>query len=213
MGWEDELVAAIIKAEEAKILDLVREKVDAGVSANEILADCNRGMVELGERFAAGTCFIPELMFGGMVMKSVVAELKPLLEESEAPRSAGTVVIGTVYHDVHDIGKDILVMMLRGVGFEVIDLGVSVSPEKFVGAIREHRPASMGMSVLLTTCFKSVTATVEAVRQAGLRDGVSLMVGGAAASDLLSENAGCDYYGKTAIDGVKFVSSVGQASA
>jgi methylmalonyl-CoA mutase cobalamin-binding domain/chain len=208
MGWEDELVAAIIKAEEAKILDLVRQKVDAGVPATEILADCNRGMVELGERFAAGTCFIPELMFGGMVMKSVVAELKPLLEESEAPRSAGTVVIGTVYHDVHDIGKDILVMMLRGVGFEVIDLGVSVAPEKFVGAIREHQPAAMGMSVLLTTCFKSVTATVEAVRQAGLRDGVSLMVGGAAASDLLSENAGCDYYGKTAVDGVKFVSKL-----
>lgn len=208
MGWEDELVAAIIETEEAKVLALVREKVKAGVPATEILADCNRAMLELGEQFAAGSCFIPELMFGGMVMKSVVAELKPLLENGAAPKSAGTVVMGTVQHDVHDVGKDIVVMMLRGVGFEVIDLGVNVPPEKFVEAAGRHRPAAMGMSVLLTTCFKSVTATVKAVEEAGLRDGLSLMVGGAAASDLLRENAGCDFYGKTAVDGVKFATGL-----
>jgi 5-methyltetrahydrofolate--homocysteine methyltransferase len=128
-----------------------------------------------------------------------------LLEQGQAAEPIGKVVMGTVQHDVHDIGKDIVVMMLRGIGFEVIDLGVDVRPERFVEAIGEHRPTVAGISVLLTTCYQSVTATVEAIKQAGLRDGVGLMVGGAAASELLRENAGCDFYGKTAVDGMKFV--------
>jgi methylmalonyl-CoA mutase cobalamin-binding domain/chain len=118
------------------------------------------------------------------------------------------VVMGTVQHDVHDIGKDIVTMMLRGVGFQVIDLGVDVPPEKFVEAVRGHQPCVVGMSVLLTTCYKSVGATVEAIRQAGLGDQVSLMVGGAAASELLREKAGCDFYGKTAVDGVQFAAKL-----
>ena len=204
MMSEDSLVAAVAQVEENKVMALVRQRRDAGDPVAEILAECNRGMVELGERFARGDCFIPELMFGGMIMKNVMAELAPTLEDTASQESVGTVVMGTVQHDVHDIGKDIAVTMFRGVGFEVIDLGVDVPPEKFVEAIGEHRPAAAGMSVLLTTCYQSVTATVEAIQRAGLRDGVALMVGGAAASELLRENAGCDFYGKTAVDGVKF---------
>jgi len=204
MTSEESLVAAIAEVEEDKAMALVHGKLDAGVPAAEILAECNRGMVELGERFARQECYIPDLMFGGMIMKKVTTELALKLEDTQTPKSAGTVVMGTVQHDQHDIGKDIVVMMLRGVGFRVIDLGVDVPPEKFVQAIREHRPAVAGMSVLLTTCYDSVSATVEAVNQAGLRDGIALMVGGAAASDLLRENAGCDFYGKTAVDGAKF---------
>ena len=204
MTSEDSLVAAIAEVEEDKVMALVRGKLEAGVPAAQILAECNQGMAELGQRFARQECYIPDLMFGGMIMKNVTAELGPKLQDAQTPKSAGTVVMGTVQHDVHDIGKDIVVMMLRGVGFRVIDLGVDVPPEKFVQAIREHRPAVAGMSVLLTTCYESVTATVEAVNQAGLRDGMALMVGGAAASDLLRENAGCDFYGKTAVDGAKF---------
>ena len=111
-------------------------------------------------------------------------------------------------HDVHDIGKDIVIMMLRGVGFEVVDLGVDVSPAKFVEAVQTHRPQVLGLSVLLTTCYNSVTETVTALREAGCRDGLSIMVGGAAASQLLSENAGCDFYGRTAVDGMKHAGSV-----
>jgi methylmalonyl-CoA mutase cobalamin-binding domain/chain len=120
--------------------------------------------------------------------------------------------MGSVLHDVHDIGKDIVITMLRGSGYEVIDLGVDVPPEKFVEAIAEHKPQVVGMSVLLTTCFKSVIATVEAIKQAGQRESVSIMVGGAAASDLLRENAGCDFYGKSAVDGLKFAGSVAGAT-
>jgi 5-methyltetrahydrofolate--homocysteine methyltransferase len=204
MPNDNRLADALAQCREDDVKALIRGMLDAGVPAADIIAECNRGMGELGTRFQRGECFIPELMFGGMVMKGIMADLGPKLQQTQAVRPVGTVVMGSVQHDVHDIGKDIVIMMLRGIGFEVIDLGVDVPPEKFVAAIREHKPVAVGMSILLTTCYRSVAATVEAIRQAGLRDGVSLMVGGAAASDLLRENAGCDFYGKTAVDGVDF---------
>ena len=212
MSESESLFEAVAAAREDRVLELVREQIAAGTPAVDILAECNRGMVELGNRFADGECFLPDLMFAGMIMKSVAAELKPLLEKAAATASRGTVVLGSVQHDVHDIGKDIVAMMLRGVGFEVVDLGVDVPPEKFVAAITEHSPQVVGMSVLLTTCFKSVIATVKAIEAAGCRKNVSIMVGGAAASDLLRENAGCDFYGKTAVDGVKFASQTVEAA-
>ncbi|OHB72398.1 MAG: hypothetical protein A2V70_17850 [Planctomycetes bacterium RBG_13_63_9] len=208
MSQESSLIDALAECQEARVKDLIRGRIDARVPASEIIAECNRGMAALGERFSKEECFLPELMFGGMIMKTVMAELAPMLEGQVSTRSVGKVVMGTVQHDVHDVGKDIVVMMLRGVGFEVIDLGVDVAPEKFADAIREHRPSVVGMSVLLTTCFKSVIATAETIQQAGLRDDVKLMVGGAAASDLLRENAGCDFYGKTAVDGANFASAL-----
>jgi len=208
MPSDNRLAEALAQCREDQVKALVRERIDAGVPAAEIIAECNRGMGELGNRFQRGECFIPELMFAGMVMKSVMGDLGSLLQQGEPVRTVGTVVIGSVQHDVHDIGKDIVVMMLRGVGFQVIDLGVDVPPERFVQAIREHQPAILGMSILLTTCYKSVSATVEAIGRADLRAGVSIMVGGAAASDLLRKSAGCDYYGRTAVDGVNFASKL-----
>ncbi len=209
MAQENRLAEALAQCQEDVVKEIIREQREAGVPLPEIVAECNRGMSELGERFAKGECFIPELMFGGMIMKTVLAELAPMLDEQpEAVKSAATIVMGAVQHDVHDIGKDIVIMMLRGVGFDVVDLGIDVAPEKFVEAIREHKPFLVGMSVLLTTCYASVTATVRAIEEAGLRDSVSLMVGGAAASDLLRENAGCDFYGKTAVAGVNFADRV-----
>ncbi len=208
MTQENSLVDALAGCQEDKVKALVKERIDGGVPLAEIVAQCNHGMVELGNRFARGECFIPELMFGGMIMKAVMSDLAVVLGDTQADEPAATAVIGSVEHDVHDIGKDIVIMMLRGVGFEVIDLGVNVPPEEFVEAVRRHQPAVMGMSVLLTTCFKSVVATVEAIKQAGLRDGVSLMVGGAAAGELLRENSGCDFYGKTAVDGMKYACRV-----
>lgn len=200
------LADALSQCQEDKVKQLVQEKIDAGVPATKILAQCNQGMVELGNRFGRDECFIPDLMIGGMIMKGLMERLGPMLESGDSsPAEAQAkpkAVIGTVQYDVHDIGKDILIMMLRGVGFDVLDLGIDVSPEKFVQGIRRHQPSVVGLSLLLTTAFKSVIATVEAIREAGLRQGISIMVGGAAASDLLSQNAGCDYYGKTAVDGL-----------
>jgi methylmalonyl-CoA mutase cobalamin-binding domain/chain len=204
MTQDSSLADALANCQEDKVKQLVQEKIDAGVPGTEILAECNQGMVELGNRFSRDECFIPDLMFGGMIMKGVSEKLAPLLDVSQDDQGeAGPkVVVGTVQHDVHDIGKDILIMMLRGVGFDVVDLGIDAAPKKFVEAIREHAPAVVGMSLLLTTSYKAVIATVEAIKEAGLRDGLSIMVGGAAASELLRENAGCDFYGKTAVEGL-----------
>lgn len=208
MSDSGNLAEALAGCDEQQVKTLVRRKLDAGTPATEILAECNQGMIQLGNRFAEGDCYIPELMFGGMIMKSVSAELGTALQTTGPAEPVGKVVMGTVLHDVHDIGKDIVVMLLRGIGFEVIDLGVDVPPEKFVAAIREHQPQVAGLSVLLTTCYQAVQQTVEAIREAGLREGLKLMVGGAAASQLLAETAGCDFYGKTAVDGVKFAGQV-----
>lgn len=198
------LAEALAACQADAVTSLVRDKLASGTPPTEIVAECNRGMSLLGERFAQGECFIPELMFGGMIMKNVMAQLGPQLAAAQTGEPVGRAVVGTVQHDVHDIGKDILIMMLRGVGFEVVDLGVDAPPEKFVDAVREHQPAVVGLSLLLTTCFKSVSGTVDAIRQAGLRDKVKIMLGGAAASELLRENTGCDFYGKTAVDGMKY---------
>jgi 5-methyltetrahydrofolate--homocysteine methyltransferase len=208
MTLDSNLAEAVAQCQEDKVKALVQEKLDAGVPPAEILAECNRGMIELGNRFGREECFLPDLMFGGMIMKGIMAQLGGKLQGSADVPTVGTAVVGTVQYDVHDIGKDILVMMLRGAGFQVVDLGVDVPPAGFVDAVRRHKPAVVGMSLLLTTCFKSVAATVEALRAAGLREGLSIMVGGAAASDLLSANTGCDYYGKTAVDGLKFARQV-----
>ncbi len=206
MSEDTPLVQALAGCREQEVKALVEEQLAAGVPAAQILVECNRGMVALGNRFQTGECFLPELMMGGMIMKSVGDLLGPHLAPGETRQSAGTVVMGTVQHDVHDIGKDIVVMMLRGVGFEVVDLGVDVPPARFAEAVQQHRPAVLGMSVLLTTCYKSVAATVAALREAGMRDGLRVMVGGAAASDLLAQKTGCDFYGTTAMDGVEFAS-------
>ncbi|NQT13698.1 MAG: cobalamin B12-binding domain-containing protein [Planctomycetes bacterium] len=204
------LAEAISLCQEDTVKKLLKEKLEAGVPAAEIVVECNQGMVELGNRFGREECFIPDLMFGGMIMKGVMAELGPMLSPGDVPaaEAKAKVVMGTVQHDVHDIGKDIVIMMLRGVGFEVIDLGIDVAPEKYVEAVREHDPAVVGISLLLTTCFGSVTATVDALREAGLREKVAIMVGGAAASELLRENTGCDFYGKSAVDGLNYACQV-----
>jgi 5-methyltetrahydrofolate--homocysteine methyltransferase len=208
MSEELGLAEALATCQEARVKQIVEQQLAAQADPADILAECNRGMAQLGQRFADGDCFIPELMMGGMMMKAVSAQLAPLLEKTETGETVGTVVMGSVQHDVHDIGKDIVVMMLRGVGFEVVDLGVDVPPGRFVEAIRQHRPQVLGLSVLLTTCYNSVTNTVAAIREAECRDGLSIMVGGAAASQLLSETAGCDFYGRTAVDGMKHASAV-----
>ncbi len=205
---ENNLAEAIADCQEEQVTTLVREKLAAGVPANDVLAECNRGMIELGNRFNREECFLPDLMFGGMIMKGVMAQLAPHLTPQTASEARAKAVMGTVLHDVHDIGKDIVVMMLRGAGFDVLDLGVDAGPEKFVDAIRRHQPSIVGLSLLLTTCYKSVAGTVHAIRDAGLRDSLSIMVGGAAASELLAKNAGCDFYGKTAVDGLQFACRV-----
>ena len=189
---------------------LVKTMVEEGVPASQILSQCHAGMASLGKRFDDGECFIPELILAGKIMEDLMGDLEPLLKGSSpaSEEGAARVVLGTVQNDIHNIGKDIVAMMLRGSGHEVIDLGIDVAPSRFVEAVQIHKPQVVGMSVLLTTCYKSITNTLEAFRQAGVRDQVAEMVGGAAASQLLADKTGCDFYGQTAVDAVTIVSRI-----
>ncbi len=209
MSEKSDLAQAVSDLKEAEVHALVRQKLDAGVPATEILAECREGLSDLGRRFQEGECYIPELMYGGAIMKKVVDDMSPMLKESLVfEGKAGTVVMGTVRRDIHDIGKDIVVLMLRGSGFQVIDLGVDVPAETFVQAIKENDAAVVGMSVFLTSCWRSIEETVQAIKKVELRDKVSVMIGGAAASHLVAERTGCDYYGETAVDAVSHATKV-----
>lgn len=186
----------------AAVMAAIDSLLEAGTPPEDIVALCNEGMGILGERFNDGDAFIPDLMVAGMIMKQAMTRLTPLLSDDAPARAGKTLVIGTVQHDIHDIGKDITAMIFRGNGFHVVDLGVNVTPEKFVDAIREHKPDFVGMSLLLTTCYKSVTDTIAAIVDAGLRDTIKICIGGAAASPLVAERCGIDFYAKTAVDGL-----------
>lgn len=203
MAELSDLAQAISDIKEPEVLKLVNDKRVAGIPAQAILAECRAGMTIVGKRFEEGKYFIPELIFAGTIMKQVMNDLLPLLkDEQEETTEAATVVIGTVRDDIHDIGKDIVTMMLQGTGFRVVDLGVNVTPEKFAEATKENGARVVGMSVFLTSCCRFISETVEALKRAGLRDKVSIMIGGAAASDMVAERTGCDAYGETAVDAV-----------
>ncbi|MDR1492938.1 MAG: cobalamin-dependent protein [Planctomycetaceae bacterium] len=199
-----QLKESLSTCDESGSTDAVQKLLNAGVPASEVIAACNEGMGKLGERFDAGDAFIPDLMFGGMIMKKIMTTLEQLPGAGEQTPVGKTIVLGTVQHDVHDIGKDITAMVFRGNGFHVVDLGVNVSPKQFVEAILAHKPEFVGLSLLLTTCYKSVMLTMEAIANAGLRENVKICVGGAAASDMVAERCGIDHYAKTAIDGLNW---------
>ncbi|MDR0522332.1 MAG: cobalamin-dependent protein [Planctomycetaceae bacterium] len=205
----EKLKNAIAHCETDTVMAEIQTLLGNGTDAKEIVNICNAGMELLGERFDQGEAFIPDLMFGGVLMKQAMDKLAPFLKlDADEQRNKKTLVIGTVRHDVHNIGKDITAMVFRSSGFNVVDLGVDVPPEKFVAAIQEHKPDFVGMSVLLTTCYKSVIETMEAVKNAGLRSAVNMCVGGAAASGLLAERVGADFYGKTAIDTLNWAKGI-----
>jgi 5-methyltetrahydrofolate--homocysteine methyltransferase len=184
---------------------LIKKAVKARASADDILAECRAGLGEVGERFNKGEYFISELMYAGEIMKDIMAALTPFLKKApkaKAKAGAKHIVVGTVRGDIHDIGKDIVVLMLRGAGFEVTDLGVDVKPQQIVDAVKKTKAFMVGMSVFLTTCCKALEETAAALEQARLRDQVKIMIGGAAASDLVAQRTGCDSYGATAVDAV-----------
>jgi 5-methyltetrahydrofolate--homocysteine methyltransferase len=172
----------------------VQGALEAEQDPGEIL---NQGMIsamaEVGRRFEAQEMFVPEMLIAARAMKAGMAILKPYLLEADI-EPVGRVVLATVKGDLHDIGKNLVGMMLEGAGFEVVDLGVDVAPEGFVEAVQEHRPDFVGMSALLTTTMPSMGTTVEALEEAGLREQVKVMVGGAPVTQQFAEEIGADIY-------------------
>ena len=166
--------------------------LDAGVDPDAILHEaCIPAMTEVGRLFEAGDKFIPEMMIAARAMQAAVDILKPLMVDADAD-SLGTVVLGTVAGDLHDIGKNLVAMMLEGAGFKIIDLGTDVPPETFVTAVREQNPDLLGMSTLLTTTMASVPATLDALVEAGVRDQVKVIVGGAPITQEFADKVGAD---------------------
>jgi methylmalonyl-CoA mutase cobalamin-binding domain/chain len=209
MAQQDSLSQAMADLAEEKAKKLVKEKIEAGVPASEILKECQMGMAEIGKRYEEGKYFVSELMYAGEIMKDIMVDLGPMLSgEPKTESRLGRVVLGTVKGDIHDLGKDVVALMLRGVGFEVIDLGVDVPPEKFVAAVKDSGAEILGMSVFLTMAYEAATATVNAIKEAGLRDKVSIMIGGGPVTDLVREKTGCDFYGKDAVAGTNYALKV-----
>jgi methanogenic corrinoid protein MtbC1 len=196
------LVNAIADMKEEEALKLVKKMVEDGTEPTAILDAAREAMDIVGQRYEKGDYFLPELMLAGEMMAQITDLIKPELAKLPVVERRGKVLIGTVDGDIHDIGKNIVTFMLDVNGFEVLDLGVDVSPQKFVEEIKKYKPQVVGLSGFLTLAFDAMKETVEAIKEAGLRDGVKIMIGGGQVNDEISEYAGADAYGKDAMAGV-----------
>jgi 5-methyltetrahydrofolate--homocysteine methyltransferase len=189
---------AIIEGDAEDMVDLTEEAIDDGLSAQEILDNgLMAGMDYVGVEFKAGNMFVPEVLRSAKAMQVSMAILKPLLAAAGAKR-AGRVLLGTVKGDLHDIGKNLVGMMCEGAGFEVKDLGKDLAPEQFVAAIKEYQPDILGMSALLTTTMRAMGHTIKALEEAGLRDRVKVMVGGAPVTQAFADQINADGYAANA---------------
>jgi methanogenic corrinoid protein MtbC1 len=197
-----QLVEAIADMREEEALKLVSEMVESGSEPMAILDATREAMDLVGQRYNAGTYYLPELVLAGEMMNQIMELVKPKLAGVQEVKRHGKVVIGTVEGDIHDIGKDIVAFMLDANGFEVLDLGVDVPPQKFVDAIQNFQPQVVGLSGFLTLAFDAMKDTVAAIKSAGLRDKVKIMIGGGQVNEEINEYAGADGYGKDAMAGV-----------
>lgn len=202
----DTIYQSVIEGDAPEVVEGVQQALQAGHNPAEILDQAMiSAMAEIGRRFEAGECWVPDMIISARAMKEGLAVLKPHLLEADI-EPVGWVVLGTVKGDIHDVGKNLVGMMFEGAGCEVIDLGVDVPPGRFVQAIQEHRPQVMGMSALLTTTMPAMRVTVEALKEAGLREQVKVMVGGAPVTQEYAAEIGADLYAPdaaTAADQVK----------
>lgn len=197
-----DLVQAIADLKEEEALKIVKDRLDAGEDPLKILDDARKGLEIVGDRFAKGEYFIPDLIYSGEIMNQIAELVKPRIGEVKETKKLEKVVIGTVAGDIHDIGKNIVVFMLEVHGFEVYDLGVDVPPEKFVEKIKETGAPILGLSGFLTLAFDSMKKTIEALKEAGLRDKVKVMIGGGQVTDEVRKYTGADAYGKDAMAAV-----------
>lgn len=192
--------------------DLVAERVrlllEEGESPEAIL---QKGLIPsmdlVGDLFQAGEIYLPEMLVASRAMKSGLEVLKPLLVDS-AVRSSGKVVLGSVRGDMHDIGKNLVALALEGAGFEVVDLGVDVPPDRFAESLETHSPLAVGLSALLTSTMESMRETIRAIESRGLRGGVKIMVGGAPVTERFAVEIGADFYGPDSTAGREYVRSL-----
>lgn len=200
-----QLADAVISGQAPKVEQLTTEALDQGVSPTDVL---NKGLIAgmqvVGVKFKNNEFYVPEVLIAARAMKAGMKILRPKLAESGI-EPAGRFVIGTVTGDLHDIGKNLVSMMIEGAGYEVIDLGVDVAPNTFIEAVKDHQPLAIGMSALLTTTMVNMKKTIEAFENDGLRDQVKILVGGAPLTDDYAREIGADGYAPDAASAVELL--------
>jgi 5-methyltetrahydrofolate--homocysteine methyltransferase len=208
MVHAEKFYKAISEGKMEDVKKLTQEALDAGEKAESVLKDgLLPAMEQIGIKFKNNEIYIPEVLIAARAMHAGMAILKPILSKSGATRSA-KVIVGTVKGDLHDIGKNLVVMMLEGGGFDVVDLGIDVSPDKFVEAIKKHQPQVVGMSALLTTTMREMKGTIEAIQEAGLREQVKTIIGGAPVTERFAKEIGADGCAPDAASAVDLVKSL-----
>ena len=213
MARNEDLYYAIVDGEAHDAREIVDEEIAGGADAMALIGDSMiPAMDEVGRLFQEEEIFVPQLMLSGRAMKAAMEPLKPLLARSNA-KPLGTVLIGSVKGDLHDIGKNLVGTMLEGSGFRMIDLGHDVSPAQFVAAILEHRPQVVCMSALLTVTMVNMRKTIAAIEEAGLRDQVRILVGGAPINERFAREIGADGYGATSTEAVQLARELVEAAA
>ncbi len=209
---KEEIRECLVDLDRDCVLEKVEDALSQGCSATElVLGPMSEAMQEIGRLYEEGEYFIAELMEAAEIFKEAMKRLKPLLQEEARRRGGGSklrIVIGTVKGDIHDIGKSLVATMLEAAGYEVIDLGVDVPPEKFVEAVKKYKPRVLAMSALLTSTAKRMREVIDLLEKEGLRDKVYIIVGGAAVTPGFAEEIGADAYGGTAVDAVNIVKNI-----
>jgi 5-methyltetrahydrofolate--homocysteine methyltransferase len=204
----DQIYSSILTGNYSRIQEQVTRALGESVDPETIL---NQGMIaamkEVGERFEDGTCYIPDMLVAARAMQAALEILKPSLALANV-KPIGKVVVGTIKGDIHDIGKNLVCMMLEGAGFEILDLGVDVSPEAFVAAVKEHEPDLVGISALLTTTMQNMKAAVEALRSATQNEPVKVIVGGAPVTEAFARLIGADGFAPDAGRAVSLAKSL-----
>jgi 5-methyltetrahydrofolate--homocysteine methyltransferase len=194
-----DLAQSVEQGQVQKVSGLTQQLLDSGVSPKIILNDgLIAGMTVVGEKMRSGEMYLPEVLQSASAMHGSLKILKPHLVR-EGTQSRGKIMVGTVKGDMHDIGKNLVSIMLQGAGFDIVDLGLNVSPQKFVEAITAHQPAILGLSAMLTTTMLNMKTTIEAINAAGLRSTVKVIIGGAPVSQKFADEIGADGYARDAV--------------
>ena len=200
----DALIHAIVEMKEAEAVQRVRQLLDEGIDPMTVLKACTMAMETVGERFEKGEYFLPQLLMAGAILNQISEMIKPHIKEGEKTRERrGRVLIGTVKGDIHDIGKNMVTFLLECNGYQVNDIGIDQHPQQFVAAIQDFKPQVVGMSGLLTLAFESMKATIREIENAGLRDNVRIMIGGAQVTEQVKAYTGADAFGPDALAGIR----------
>ena len=202
------LVTALSELREKEALEIVKSRLEAAEDPLRILDDAKQAMQIVGKRFEDGTYFIPDLVYSGEILKTVSEMVKPKMTKDAESKRLGKVILGTVKGDIHDIGKNIVTFMLDLHGFEVYDLGIDVSAEKFIEKIKETKASVVGLSGFLTIAFDSMKETIDAIEKAGLRDKVKIIIGGGNMNEDIKKYTRADAYGVDAMAAVSFANKV-----